>query len=180
ADAVCAIANAPDPEAAIHEALGEDVGVVEYIRPGFELSRRVADLADRRAVVLAHHGLVTWGESHEESYGLTLELVERARAYLEARGAQLYPYADVDVQLHHPTSDAGNFVVRLRGRVSRDQRQVLAVDAAQRDLADRPDLATIAAERGTPDHMLRIGSRSCVLADGIDESVGAFERESRA
>ena len=34
---------------------------------------------DARAVVLAHHGLVTWGETHEESYGLTLELVERAR-----------------------------------------------------------------------------------------------------
>ena len=78
ADAICSLANAPDPEAAVHEALGDDVAVVPYLRPGFELSKRVADLADARAVVLAHHGLVTWGETHEESYGLTLELVARA------------------------------------------------------------------------------------------------------
>ena len=54
--------------------------------PGFELSKRVADLADARAVVLAHHGLVTWGETHEESYGLTLELVD-ARPRVPRRAA---------------------------------------------------------------------------------------------
>src|SRR5476649_270504 len=66
ADAICSLANAPDPAAAVHEALGEDIAVVDYIRPGFELSRRVADLSGARAIVLAHHGLVTWGDTHEE------------------------------------------------------------------------------------------------------------------
>ena len=47
ADAICALANAPDPEAAVHEALGDDVAVVPYLRPGFELSKRVAELAER-------------------------------------------------------------------------------------------------------------------------------------
>src|SRR5579864_3193546 len=89
ADAICALANAPDPEAAVRGALGDDIAVVEYIRPGFELSCRVAAVADRRAVVLAHHGLVTWGEEHEDSYGLMLDLVSRAREYLEKRGAML-------------------------------------------------------------------------------------------
>ena len=84
ADAICALTNGPAPEAAVRGALGDDVAAVPYIRPGFELSRRVADLADARAVVLVHHGLVTWGETHEESYGLTLELVERANEYLAA------------------------------------------------------------------------------------------------
>jgi rhamnose utilization protein RhaD (predicted bifunctional aldolase and dehydrogenase) len=91
ADAICALANAPDPNAAVQEALGADVAVVEYIRPGFTLSCRVAELADRRAVVLAHHGLVTWGEAHEESYGLVQSLVSRARDYLRARGADPSP-----------------------------------------------------------------------------------------
>ena len=77
ADAICALANAPDPERTVHDALGDHVAVVAYVRPGFELARRVAALADRRAVVLAHHGLVTWGETHEESYGLMLELPGR-------------------------------------------------------------------------------------------------------
>jgi len=172
ADAICALANAPEPEAAVHEALGDDVAVVEYIRPGFELSCRVAAVAGSRAVVLAHHGLVTWGEAHEESYGLVLELVSRARVYLKERGAE------VTVAFPPSGEPAGNnlFLARLRGRVSSGRRQVLAVDPGQRDLADRPEAGEIAAERGTPDHMLRIGIRSCVLDGDLEERIGRFER----
>ena len=72
----------PIPHGAVRDALGADVAVVDYLRPGFELSKRVADLADARAVVLAHHGLVTWGDTHEASFELTLELVATASEYL--------------------------------------------------------------------------------------------------
>ncbi len=147
ADAICALANAPDPEAAVHDALGADVAVVAYLRPGFELSKRVAEQADARAIVLAHHGLVTWGESHEESYGLTVELVERAAAYVGL--------APVEVQRR----GAAPFVA-LRGQLSKERRQVLAVDGAQLAIADRDDVDQIAAMRSTPDHMLRIGART--------------------
>jgi NAD(P)-dependent dehydrogenase (short-subunit alcohol dehydrogenase family)/ribulose-5-phosphate 4-epimerase/fuculose-1-phosphate aldolase len=147
ADAICALANAPDPEAAVHDALGEDVAVVPYLRPGFELSKRVAELAGTRAVVLAHHGLVTWGETHEESYGLTLELVGCAAEYVGL--------APVELELVGAAQ-----VVRLRGQVSQRRRQVVVVDAAQRELAEREDADEIAAMRGTPDHMLRIGAET--------------------
>ncbi|HVU76773.1 MAG TPA: bifunctional aldolase/short-chain dehydrogenase [Gaiellaceae bacterium] len=180
ADAICALANAPDPERAVHEALGEDVAVVPYIRPGFELSRVVADLADRRAVVLAHHGLVTWGETHEESYRLTLELVRRAREHLSARGAGLSVAVGYDGG--SDVRQREDFLVRLRGRLSREQRQVLAVDFGQQDLAVRPDVEAIAAARGTPDHMLRIGPQSCVLdlRGDVDAPIAAFESAARA
>jgi rhamnose utilization protein RhaD (predicted bifunctional aldolase and dehydrogenase)/NAD(P)-dependent dehydrogenase (short-subunit alcohol dehydrogenase family) len=162
ADAICALANAPDPAATVHDALGDDIAVVDYLRPGFELSRRVADHADARAIVLAHHGLVTWGETHEASYGLTLELVARARDYLSSRGAEL---ASNNLLLAHGSSEA--LVVRLRGALSREQRQVVVVDAGQRALADRTDVAVVAGMRSTPDHMLRIGGRT-----GLGESPG--------
>jgi rhamnose utilization protein RhaD (predicted bifunctional aldolase and dehydrogenase)/NAD(P)-dependent dehydrogenase (short-subunit alcohol dehydrogenase family) len=154
ADAICSLANAPDPERAVHEALGEDIAVVPYLRPGFELSKRVADLADARAVVLAHHGLVTWGDTHEESYGLTVELVERARDYL-GTGT--------------PAAAGGfddSFLVRLRGRLSRDRRQLLGSDPSQLAYAGREDVEALASMRSTPDHMLRIGPRTCVLDVG--------------
>src|SRR4029077_739190 len=120
-----------------------------------ELSKRVAALAEARAVVLAHHGLVTWGDTHEESYGVTVELVARARAFLERRGAELagacdQPWSEVDERL----------LARLRGRLSSERRQVLAVAPGQRLLADRADVDAIAALRSTPDHMLRIGRRT--------------------
>jgi rhamnose utilization protein RhaD (predicted bifunctional aldolase and dehydrogenase)/NAD(P)-dependent dehydrogenase (short-subunit alcohol dehydrogenase family) len=159
ADAICALANAPDPAAAVHDALGEEVAVVPYLRPGFELSKRVADLAGARAVVLAHHGLVTWGDTHEATYELTLELVERASAYLGVpRGETEAPEPDGGV--------VESFLVSLRGRLSRNGRVVLAAGRGQRTLADRSDVTRIAARRSTPDHMLRIGARSCVV--GLD------------
>jgi rhamnose utilization protein RhaD (predicted bifunctional aldolase and dehydrogenase)/NAD(P)-dependent dehydrogenase (short-subunit alcohol dehydrogenase family) len=176
ADAICALANAADPEAAMHEVLGEDIAVVPYLRPGFELSKRVAEHVGARAVVLAHHGLVTWGETHEESYGLTLELVAAARAFLAHRAPsgregdvavhlRRPRGSDVDVQLHHRT------LVRLRGRLSGERRQVLALDASQRALADRRDVDVLSALRSTPDHMLRIGRATAVLRDAAVEHV---------
>ena len=147
ADAICALANAPDPAAAVRDALGDGVAVVPYLRPGFELSKRVAERAGARAVVLAHHGLVTWGATHEESFALTRELVDRAAAYVGL--------APVEIVRH----GAGSLVA-LRGRLSRERRQVLAVDAGQREIADRADVEEIAAMRSTPDHMLRIGART--------------------
>jgi rhamnose utilization protein RhaD (predicted bifunctional aldolase and dehydrogenase)/NAD(P)-dependent dehydrogenase (short-subunit alcohol dehydrogenase family) len=147
ADAICALANAPDPEAAVRDALGGDVAVVPYLRPGFGLSKRVAEHAGARAVVLAHHGLVTWGDTHEESYGLTRELVDRAAAYVGLRPVEVV------------RRGAGGLVA-LRGQVSQERRQVLAVDAAQEAIAERNDADEIAAMRSTPDHMLRIGTRT--------------------
>jgi rhamnose utilization protein RhaD (predicted bifunctional aldolase and dehydrogenase)/NAD(P)-dependent dehydrogenase (short-subunit alcohol dehydrogenase family) len=144
ADAICALANAPDPQAAVHDALGGDIAVVDYLRPGFELSKRVAECADARAIVLAHHGLVTWGD---DSYALTRELVDRAAAYVGLGPVEVVPRGAASL-------------VALRGKVSKERRQVLAVDAAQQAIADRDDAAEIAAMRSTPDHMLRIGARS--------------------
>src|SRR6266550_8082683 len=141
ADAICALANAPDPEAAVRDALGGDVAVVPYLRPGFELAKRVAEHADARAVVLAHHGLVTWGKTDEESYELTRALVDRAAEYV---GMPAVPVV---------RRGAGSLVA-LRGRLSQERRQVLAVDAGQQAIADRADADEIAAMRSTPDHML--------------------------
>jgi rhamnulose-1-phosphate aldolase/alcohol dehydrogenase len=177
ADAICALANAPDPATAVEDALGADVAVVEYVRPGFELACRVAELADRRAVVLAHHGLVTWGDEPEESYGLTLELVARADEYVRSRAG-----VTATVSGEVPAGErVESFLARLRGRLSRERRQVLACDWS-RDVSDRPDVERVAAARSTPDHMLRIGSRSCVvgLDDDLDEGVGAYEEERRS
>ena len=180
ADAICALTNTPDPEARVREALGPEVAVVPYLRPGFALSKQVADLAGARGVVLARHGLVTWGETPEASYGRTLELVGAAEAYLrerERRPAAAGQRADLDAE----TVEA--LLLTLRGLLSRERRVVLRVDRGQRGLADRPDAAQVAtAARATPDHVLRIGPRSLLLADPTDAeaAVNAFADASRA
>ena len=55
------------------EAFGDEAVWLHYQRPGFGMSRRIAELLEEQPggarVLLEKHGLVTWGETGEESYG---------------------------------------------------------------------------------------------------------------
>ena len=164
ADAVCALTNHPEGARAVAEALGGEVALVPYLRPGFELSRRAA-AAGGRAVVLEHHGLVTWGEEHERSYGDTVELAARARAYLDAQAPSRPAPARPDL----PAAETARLLAALRARLAAGgRRKLLHVDVTQRDLADRDDVEAVAAGRGTPDHVLRIGTRSAVVREAAE------------
>jgi rhamnose utilization protein RhaD (predicted bifunctional aldolase and dehydrogenase) len=184
ADVICALTNNAEPERHVHAALGDDVAVVPYVRPGFDLSRQVAELAGSRAVVLAKHGLVTWGETHEASYGLTLELVARAEGYLErlldgGRGSGVGGRR-TEGGRRRAEDERLDLLAALRGRLSRERPIVLAVDPSQRAFADRPDVEMVAtAARATPDHILRIGARSAVVREvgEVEAVVDAFERD---
>jgi rhamnulose-1-phosphate aldolase/alcohol dehydrogenase len=85
ADAILSLINSPDPEGTVRSALGTEVACVPYRRPGFLLSREVADEAERpgvHAVVLLNHGLVTWGESPEQAHRAHVEMVARGADYV--------------------------------------------------------------------------------------------------
>ena len=81
-DAVIALTSSPRGRALCDEEFGDDAVWLDYQRPGFDMSLRIAGLLAAnpaaRAVLLAKHGLVTWGETGEESYRATIEFVGRA------------------------------------------------------------------------------------------------------
>jgi rhamnulose-1-phosphate aldolase/alcohol dehydrogenase len=89
-DAVIALTSSPDGKELAEEAFGDEVVWLDYQRPGFDMSRRIALLLEQqpsaRAVLLEKHGLVTWGETGEESYGTTIEFVTRASRAIETAG----------------------------------------------------------------------------------------------
>lgn len=176
ADAICVLTNTPEGQRHVSSALGDDVAIVPYSRPGFGLSRDVARLADASAVVLAWHGLVTWGDTHEESYQRTIDLVQRAEAYL----AQ-FPAPEPVVREDLADEVVEDLLLELRGLLSRDGRRILYVDRSQRAIADRNDSDTVAGRRGTPDHMLRISTKSLVLHDlgQVASEVAAYEDDYR-
>jgi rhamnose utilization protein RhaD (predicted bifunctional aldolase and dehydrogenase)/NAD(P)-dependent dehydrogenase (short-subunit alcohol dehydrogenase family) len=86
ADAVLALTNQSDGERVVREALGDQVVVLGYVRPGFQLARAVADAyeaqPDARGMVWMRHGLVTWAASARASYDAMIDLVTRAEEYL--------------------------------------------------------------------------------------------------
>jgi rhamnulose-1-phosphate aldolase/alcohol dehydrogenase len=89
-DAVIALTSSPDGRRLAEDEFGEEAVWLDYQRPGFDMSKRIAELLDEhshtRAVLLAKHGLVTWGETSEETYRSTLEVVTRAADALARAG----------------------------------------------------------------------------------------------
>jgi rhamnose utilization protein RhaD (predicted bifunctional aldolase and dehydrogenase)/NAD(P)-dependent dehydrogenase (short-subunit alcohol dehydrogenase family) len=90
ADAILALSNQIDGEKIIREALGSDVIILGYKKPGFKLAKAAArafhNSTDCKGMVLMKHGLLTWGKTARESYERTVELVTKAEQYLSKKG----------------------------------------------------------------------------------------------
>jgi rhamnulose-1-phosphate aldolase/alcohol dehydrogenase len=91
ADAILALTNQVDGERITREALGDDVIVLPYVRPGFQLARAVAAAYEARpqarGMVWTRHGLMTWGPTARASYQAMIALVTRAEEYLGRRAS---------------------------------------------------------------------------------------------
>jgi len=89
ADAVLTLTNQVDGERIVRDALGDDVIVLPYVRPGFPLARAVADAYEAhpgsRGMVWMRHGLMTWGPDARAAYETTLEIVTRAEESVRRR-----------------------------------------------------------------------------------------------
>ena len=85
ADAILALTNTKGREETVRACFGESVIIVPYRRPGFRLSRDVADAfdaaPDAEGLVLMNHGLITWGASVREAYERHVELVTKAEQF---------------------------------------------------------------------------------------------------
>lgn len=161
-DAICTLTNHEEAEKTIKEALGEDVAFVSYYRPGFHLSKLVQEYSDSYAVVLEHHGLVTWGDTHEESYLKTLELEDKAKEYIKRNKQE----SGSDQKEKVSNKDLISLLLTLRGELSKKQKQILSVDDSQLNLANRKDVEKVAtAGRSTLEHILRIGKDSLVATN---------------
>ncbi|HEX6725662.1 MAG TPA: class II aldolase/adducin family protein, partial [Gaiella sp.] len=90
-DAVIALTSTPNGRSLADEAFGDEAVWLDYQRPGFDMSKRIAELLDAhpsaRAVLLERHGLVTWGSTSEEAYRSTIEFVTRAAEAVDRAGA---------------------------------------------------------------------------------------------
>ena len=163
ADALLALVNTPDPERVLDDALGAAVLRVPYRRPGFLLSREVGEAVrahpDAPGLVLLNHGLVTWGDTPEEAYARHLELVARAREYVEARSAERVFVADARLRLDdgERRRAAAALAPVIRGALGGKRRVVARYTDAPEvlEFVGSPRArAASAAGAATPDHIL--------------------------
>lgn len=181
ADAVIAVTNTADGEARIRAIYGDEVVIVPYVMPGFDLARRVAERFAAEAgertlgMVLMSHGVFSFGATAQESYERMIELVDRAERYLSDQGAwdlPAPPPADAEAslglelaQLRRAVSEAAGFPMLLAC-----ERSAEALAFCRRD-----DLGTLSQQGpATPDHVIRTKRLPMLGRD-----VGAYARAYR-
>src|SRR4051795_8417780 len=128
-DGINVLAGTADGEALVAECFGDEAAWIPYIRPGFTLAKQVGTAVREnpalKLVVLAKHGLVVWGDTAEEAYKRTIEVINRAVDFVNARtsGEQRFdgPTADSRPELLH------DLLPTLRGALSSERSKVLVV-----------------------------------------------------
>ena len=91
-DAINMICCSEGGEELARECFGDEAVWIPYIRPGFTLSKQVGEAVrsnpNAKIILLAKHGLVTWGDTHEESYSSTIEAINRAAEFVANRAGE--------------------------------------------------------------------------------------------
>jgi len=183
-DAIISIACAPDGRKICRELWGDRAVWVDYTRPGFTLSKWIAEgvRANPRAelVVMGKHGLITWGETSRECYDNTIRVVQEAEDFIESRrrGRQVFTGMSVPALLPKQRRDVLTQVLpRLRGLVSQRRPAVLQVDDSPEVLAfvgseGARDLSQVGA--ACPDHLVHTKQVPLFVDWTRAEGVGAL------
>jgi NAD(P)-dependent dehydrogenase (short-subunit alcohol dehydrogenase family) len=135
-----------------------------------------------RGLVLAKHGLIAWGDSAKECYANLRFLIERAEAFVEARGAG--PLFEVRAGVGSEAARrerAKALLPVLRAALSRPRPPILHLDDSPEALgfAGSPEAPALASRgMSTPEHILRCG-RVPMVAD-IDCATSPVEEAAAA
>jgi rhamnulose-1-phosphate aldolase/alcohol dehydrogenase len=142
---------------------------VPWMRPGFELGLAMQEIVRKNpktnAIMMGQHGFISWANDDKECYLTTLDYIEKASQYIEAKyqakGGDAAAFGGAKYQTLAPEKRNEVFAAILpwlRGQVSQQKRFVGTVQDDEKILrfVNSKD-ATRLAELGTscPDHFLR-------------------------
>lgn len=165
-NAAIAIAAAKNGEALTREIYGDDVVWTPWQRPGFDLGLRLQEVCKKhpkaKGVILGQHGLINWADDDKACYELSLQLIEKAAAYIAKRDKGDKAFGGA---AHKPLSPEHRRLVWtrvlpwLRGTITHEGRRLIGTvqdDGAILRFVNSRDAARL-AELGTscPDHFLR-------------------------
>jgi rhamnulose-1-phosphate aldolase/alcohol dehydrogenase len=173
-DAIIAIAASANSRELTEEIFGKDIGWLPWKRPGYELGlwleKFCLDNPEAKGVVLESHGLFTWDDDAEACYRLTLEIIQKAMDWFEARTAGLPAFGGALHQSLAPEDRravAARLMPAIRGMVSGQQHMVGHFDDSHSvlEFVNARNMQPLAA-LGTscPDHFLRTKIRPLVVA----------------
>jgi rhamnulose-1-phosphate aldolase/alcohol dehydrogenase len=168
-NAIISIAASERCEELTQQIFGGEMAYVPWMRPGFELGLAMEQIErqqpDIRAIMMGQHGFISWDENEKACYTRTLDLIEKASAFIEARyeeqGGDSKAFGGA---IHEalPAIQRGKILTTilpwLRGRLSTQKRMIATVQQDEKILrfvnsAEASRLAALGTS--CPDHFLR-------------------------
>jgi rhamnulose-1-phosphate aldolase/alcohol dehydrogenase len=168
-DATNMICCAANGEQLARECFGDEAVWIPYIRPGFTLAKQVGEAVRQnpnvKLVLLAKHGLVTWGQDHAESYHNAIGAINRAAEFVAERSRGRPPFGGQAVTPIPPEQREdvlAAILPVLRGAVSQPQSKILVVDTSEDVMEfvcgkDSRELSQVGA--ACPDHLVHTKMR---------------------
>lgn len=178
-DALIAIAAAKNGKQVTEELFEGKLAWIDWQRPGFDLAMKIDECLQQNpnisGIVLGGHGLFTWGDTAKECYYNSLDVIEKAAAYLESKmgtvfgGEKCAPLAKED-----RSNQAQALAPILRGLCSSEQQMVghFTDDERVLEFVCSHEVDRLSA-LGTscPDHFLRTKISPLVLKLEADATI---------
>ena len=184
-DSVIAIAAMANSEALTQKIFAGTVGWLPWRKPGFELGlmlqRYQAAHPAQRGLVLAGHGLFTWGDDAQSCYENTVGVIAHAQQWLAQESIHNKAVRFGGAQRTSLALDEQDAILRkllpvLRGLTSASGHKLMHVDRqpAVVEFVNSQQLSALAA-LGTscPDHFLRTKIRPMLVEEAIYALEGA-------
>jgi len=168
-NAIISIAASKHCEKLTQEIFGGEMAYVPWMRPGFELGLAMQAIVQKnpnvKSIMMGQHGFISWANEEKACYTYTLDCIEKASAFIEAKyqtkGGDASAFGGAKYATLTPEQRRATFAAILpwfRGQVSKAKRLIGTVQDDEKILrfVNSKDAARL-AELGTscPDHFLR-------------------------
>jgi len=183
ADAVVTLTNTPEGKALVHMLYGENMLIIDYVMPGFELAKhiyeitRTIDWNTLTGMILMHHGVFTFDNDARRAYEKMIDIVTVAETYL----AEHVTLACGDCEGKGDLSIAqavGIEATKLRG----SELFPLLIDSPRAQLFSiLPNLQALVKKGGlTPEHVIRIKPFPAIIDGDIAKGIEQFAQEYKS
>jgi rhamnulose-1-phosphate aldolase/alcohol dehydrogenase len=200
-DGINVLAGTADGERMIAEVFGDEAAWIPYIRPGFTLAKQVGEAVRAnpglKLVVLAKHGLVVWGDSAQEAYRRTIEVINKAAAWVNERTAGAPRFGGPLETAERVDRDEllREVLPALRGALSPERHKILTVDTSPRAVEFASSVQAqrlVAVGAACPDHLVHTkrvplwvpfdpgAEDAAVLAHRVRELAACYREDYRA
>jgi len=168
-DSIIALATMKNGKDIIKKIYNNKIGWLDWQRPGFDLGLKMEKLIKNNkniiGIVLGHHGLFTWGNTNEECYKNSIDIIKKAQIYLN-NSIKKYSFGKPIFKNKSNSEFEKKLISIIRGNLSIDNSKILHLDKSQTclEFVNSQNLKKIASiGTSCPDHFLRTKRLPLVL-----------------